>query len=63
MRHEVDNSKELVIYPSKEKYDTSRKQPFTAYFDRLANLLKSGELLFIFTGYSFSGCACCSDSD
>ena len=46
--------KELVIYPSKEKYDSSRKQPFIAYFDRLKNYLLSGELFFIFTGYSFS---------
>jgi hypothetical protein len=46
--------KELVIYPSKEKYDSSRKQPFIAYFDRLKNFLLSGELLFIFTGFSFS---------
>lgn len=45
---------ELVIYPSKEKYDSSRKQPFIAYFDRLKNYLLSGELLFVFTGYSFS---------
>jgi hypothetical protein len=45
---------ELVIYPSKDKYDSSRKQPFIAYFDRLKNYLLSGELLFIFTGYSFS---------
>lgn len=45
---------ELVIYPSKEKYDSSRKQPFIAYFDRLKNYLLNGELLFVFTGYSFS---------
>lgn len=54
----VDNVKdlnnELVIYPSKEKYDSSKKQPFIAYFDRLKNYLLNGELLFIFTGYSFS---------
>ncbi len=48
----IDN--ELVIYPSKEKYDSSRKQPFIAYFDRLKNFLLSGELLFVFSGYSFS---------
>lgn len=48
----VDN--ELVIYPSKEKYDSSKKQPFVAYFDRFKNVLLNGELLFIFTGYSFS---------
>lgn len=45
---------ELVIYPSKEKYNLSRKQPFIAYFDRLKNCLLQGELLFIFAGYSFS---------
>ena len=49
-----DEENELVIYPSKEKYDSSRKQPFIAYFDRFKNYLLSGELLFIFTGYSFS---------
>ncbi|MEO7978756.1 SIR2 family protein [Flavobacterium sp.] len=48
------NDNELVIYPSKEKYDSSKKQPFIAYFDRLKNYLLSGELLFVFTGYSFS---------
>jgi NAD-dependent SIR2 family protein deacetylase len=49
-----DETNELVIYPSKEKYDSSKKQPFIAYFDRLKNYLLSGELLFVFTGYSFS---------
>ncbi|MGE4274209.1 MAG: SIR2 family protein [Desulfitobacterium sp.] len=49
-----ENNNELVIYPSKDKYDSSRKQPFIAYFDRLKNYLINGELLFIFTGYSFS---------
>jgi len=49
-----DEEDELVIYPSKEKYDSSKKQPFVAYFDRLKNYLLNGELLFIFTGYSFS---------
>ncbi len=49
-----DEENELVIYPSKEKYDSSRKQPFIAYFDRLKNYLLGGELLFVFSGYSFS---------
>jgi hypothetical protein len=49
-----DGENELVIYPSKEKYDSSKKQPYIAYFDRLKNNLLSGELLFVFTGYSFS---------
>ncbi len=49
-----DVNDEIVIYPSREKYDSSRKQPFIAYFDRLKNYLSDGELLFIVSGYSFS---------
>jgi len=49
-----DIKNELVIYPSKDKYDSSRKQPFIAYFDRMRDYLLNGELLFVFTGYSFS---------
>lgn len=37
---------ELVVYPSKEKYNLSRKQPFIAYFDRLKNYLLQGERVF-----------------
>lgn len=52
---DIENiSNELVIYPSKEKYDSSKKQPFVAYFDRLKNTLLNGEQLFVFSGYSFS---------
>ncbi|MBI2908125.1 MAG: SIR2 family protein [Chloroflexi bacterium] len=50
----ADIKNEIVIYPSKDKYDSSRKQPFIAYFDRMRDYLLSGELLFVFTGYSFS---------
>lgn len=45
---------ELVIYPSKDKYESSRKQPFISYFDRLKAFLKEGEGIFIISGYSFS---------
>jgi hypothetical protein len=45
---------EIVIYPSREKYESSRKQPFISYFDRLKSLLNDGERLFIINGYSFS---------
>lgn len=48
-----EEKNEIVIYPSKDKYDSSRRQPFLVYFDRLKNYLLSGELLFIFSGYSF----------
>lgn len=49
-----DIKNELVIYPSKDKYDSSRKQPFIAYFDRMRSYLLGGELLFVVSGYSFS---------
>lgn len=45
---------ELVIYPSRDKYEASRKQPFTSYFDRLRDSLLSGEGIFIINGYSFA---------
>ena len=48
----VEGSPEL-IYPSKLKYDQSRKMPFLAMSDRLTNfLLKPHSVLFI-CGYSF----------
>lgn len=49
-----DSLDELVIYPSKDKYESSRKQPFLTYMDRLRTYLKSGETLFIISGYSFA---------
>lgn len=45
---------ELMIYPSKEKYNLSRKEPFIAYFDRMKQYLQRSELVFICSGYSFS---------
>lgn len=48
-----EEKNEIVIYPSKDKYDSSRRQPFLVYFDRLKNYLLDGELLFVFSGYSF----------
>lgn len=50
----ADKNNELVIYPSREKYESSRKQPFLTYFDRLKNYLQHGESLFVINGYSFS---------
>lgn len=48
----VEGSPEL-IYPSKLKYDQSRKMPFLAMSDRLTNfLLKPHSVLFV-CGYSF----------
>lgn len=54
MAKKLDSNNELVIYPSREKYEASRKQPFIAYFDRLRTFLQSGEGLFVISGFSFS---------
>ena len=50
----VDEPKnELMIYPSREKYNLSRKEPYIAYFDRLKSYLNRGQSVFIISGYSF----------
>ena len=46
--------KELVIFPSRDKYIQSRKLPFITYQDRLTKFLSSGERLVFIIGYSFS---------
>ena len=52
MSKDVSGSPEL-IYPSKLKYDQSRKMPFLAMSDRLTDfLLKPHAVLFV-CGYSF----------
>jgi len=45
---------ELMVYPSRDKYNLSRREPYIAYFDRLKKYLIKGELLFLISGYSFS---------
>jgi hypothetical protein len=50
----LKENNELVIYPSRDKYELSRRQPFTAYFDRFKSYLQDGECLFVINGYSFS---------
>ena len=42
-----------MIYPSKQKYDQSRRLPFLVFQDRLRRFLSSGETLLIIAGYSF----------
>lgn len=45
---------ELMIFPSREKYEESRKLPFITFQDRLRRVLSSGEMLLVIIGYSFS---------
>jgi hypothetical protein len=51
---DTDKLKELVIFPSREKYSQSRKQPFITLQDHLRGFLISGEVLFVIHGYSYS---------
>ena len=44
---------ELMIYPSKQKYDESRRLPFLVFQDRLRKFLSNGESLLVVAGYSF----------
>lgn len=46
-------NKELIIFPSREKYAESRKLPFISFQDRFRKFLTSGETLLIVNGYSF----------
>lgn len=50
---DVTGSAEL-IYPSKLKYDQSRKMPFLAMSDRLTNFLLQPQAVLFVCGYSFS---------
>lgn len=48
-----DTESELMIYPSKQKYDESRRLPFLTFQDRLRRFSTSGEVLLVIAGYSF----------
>lgn len=49
----TEDGEDLLIYPSREKYDSSRRQPYVTYHDRLRRFLLSGEALLVVAGYSF----------
>lgn len=42
-----------MIYPSFEKYDESRLQPYSAFADRLTRFLEQDDALLIVSGFSF----------
>jgi hypothetical protein len=50
---QTSDSEDLLIYPSREKYNSSRRQPYVTYQDRLRRFLLSGEALLVVAGYSF----------
>jgi hypothetical protein len=43
-----------MIYPSFQKYDESRQQPYSAFTDRLTRFLEQDDALLIVAGFSFS---------
>lgn len=45
---------DLLIYPSMDKYISSRKAPFISYLDRFRKYLLINEKVLIILGYSFS---------
>jgi hypothetical protein len=47
------DSEDILIYPSTLKYNESKKQPYTAFLDRLTNFLKQPDTILITCGYSF----------
>jgi len=49
-RHE-DN--EILIFPSIQKYQESKKQPYISFLDRLYNFLKLDDTILFTCGYSF----------
>jgi hypothetical protein len=44
---------DLLIYPSMDKYLSSRKAPFIAYLDRFRKYLLTSEKILLILGYSF----------
>ena len=45
---------DLLVYPSMDKYMSSRKAPFIAYLDRFRKYLLNNEKVLLILGYSFS---------
>ena len=43
-----------MIYPSFQKYDESRQQPYSAFTDRLTRFIEQDDALLIVAGFSFS---------
>ena len=52
VRGDPDTAGEM-IYPSFQKYDESRRQPYSAFTDRLSRFLEQDDALLIVAGFSF----------
>ena len=52
VRGSPDQSGEMIL-PSFEKYDESRRQPYTSFTDRLSRFLETDDALLVVCGFSF----------
>lgn len=43
----------IIIFPSIEKYDNSKKQPYISYLDRLSKFIRNDDSVLFICGYSF----------
>ncbi len=50
----IDEYENLLIYPSMDKYLSSRKAPFISYLDRFRKYILNSEKILFILGYSFS---------
>ena len=53
IRTQPNNEGEMIM-PSHHKYDESRKQPYSAFLDRLTRVLERDDTILFTCGYSFS---------
>lgn len=50
-RYQDDNK--IIVFPSLQKYDDSKKQPYVSYLDRLSKFIKQDDAVLFVCGYSF----------
>jgi hypothetical protein len=51
-RRDTDDSS-IIVFPCMSKYESSKKQPYTSYMDRLLAFLRAEDGILITCGYSF----------
>jgi hypothetical protein len=47
------DDKKIIVFPSLQKYDDSKKQPYIGYLDRLSKFIKQDDAVLFVCGYSF----------
>ena len=49
----ITDDQDILIYPSRLKYENSKKQPYESLMDRLSNFLRNDDAILITCGYSW----------